>query len=240
MFTHPVLGKVRSKAWRHNLTLLLLALVLGLVVACGGDEEEPTVAPTATPAPAAQVTPDPTATSASASPLAAPVSPLADPNSPLPTPEPQSEAPANTVAVTKTVSKDAVEMQPVTDVEIEGLAIKEGTGAVRGKLISTVINAPLPDAVVRLAEVYCPGDLEADADKREACVWALDDAFSPSTFTDAEGSFVFESIEARDYVLLVGDMMTRYVMLKDAEDKPLMWTVPADQAIDIGEYHVNY
>lgn len=241
MFTHPVLGKVRLKAWRHNLTLLLLALVLGLVVACGGDEEEPTVAPTATPAPAAQVTPDPTATLTSESPLSGPESPLADPNSPLPTAEPQSVVPANAITQSAPVSNpDGVEMQPVTNVEIEGLKLKEGASAVKGRLISIPHNGPLTDAVVRLAEIYCPGDLAEGASKRDACIYALDDAFSPSTFTDKEGNFVFENIEARDYVLMVGDRVTRFVMLEDKEGKPLMWTAPADQAIDIGEYQVNY
>ncbi len=230
-----IFGKVWSKAWRHQLALLLLALTLGLVAACGGDEEEPTPTPAPTEAAAPAAAP-----SATESPLASPQSPLADPDSPLPTPEPESEAPANVAEADVSVAKDAVVMQPITEIEIEGLALEEGKSAVKGKLFSTVSNAPLPDAVVRLAEVYCPGDLEEGASKRDACVWALDDAFSPSTFTDAEGIFVFEGVEARDYVLLVGDVMTRYVMLKDAEDKPLMWEAPAGQAIDIGEYQVNY
>jgi len=41
-------------------------------------------------------------------------------------------------------------------------------------------------------------------------------------------------------VLLVGDVVTGYAMLKDAEEQPLMWEAPADQAIDIGEYHIDY
>lgn len=234
MVTHSVIGKLRSKVWRHNLALVLLALVLGLVAACGGDEEEPTVAPTATPA--AQIEAAPTATAASESPLGAPESPLADPNSPLPTPEPQSVAPADAVVV----NPDGVEMEPVTNVEIEGLEIKEGASALRGRLISIPHNGPLTDAVVRLAEVYCPGDLPEGASKRDACIWALDDAFSPSTFTDDNGNFLFENIEARDYVLIVGDRVTRFAMLEDKENKPLMWAAPANQAIDIGEYQVNY
>jgi len=237
MFTHFVAGKARSKAWRHNLTLLLLALVLGLVVACGGDEEEPTVAPTVAPTatPAAQEA-APTATAASESPLGAPESPLGAPESPLTTPEPESAAPVDAAAV----NPDAVEMQAVTNVELEGVSLKAGLGAVKGRLISLPLNGPLADAVVRLAEVYCPDELAADADKSEACIWALDNSFSPSTFTDDNGDFVFTEVPPRDYVLLVGDMITRYAMLKDRANKPLMWAVPADQAIDIGEYQINY
>lgn len=111
----------------------------------------------------------------------------------------------------------------------------------RGQLISKTNGQPLANAVVRLAEVYCPeGTLQEDKDTD--CFWALSNSFSPSTFSDANGNFRFEDVEARDWVVIIGDMMTIYTLiaLDEQQDKPIIWTTLPGELLDIGQHSVAY
>lgn len=119
------------------------------------------------------------------------------------------------------------------------LSIGEGRSMVTGRLLSLQTNQPLVRAIVRLAEVYCPeGTLEEE--KADECFWALDNAFSPSTFSDSDGVFVFEDVEARDYVVIVGDMIVKYAVVNDSEDRPILVAAPPNDLIDVGERVVDY
>jgi hypothetical protein len=118
--------------------------------------------------------------------------------------------------------------------------INPAMSSLRGRLISGTNGLPLNNAVVRLAEVYCP-EGTAQEDKDTDCFWALSNSFSPSSFTDADGNFQFENVEARDWVVIIGDMMTIYTFLAlDEQDKPIIWTTLPGDLLDIGQHTVAY
>jgi hypothetical protein len=117
--------------------------------------------------------------------------------------------------------------------------IADGKAMVVGRLISTKNGLPLNHAVVRLAEIHCPDGIEPD-EKQEKCFWALDNAFSPSTFTDETGYFEFKDVDALDYVVLVGDMIGEHAFVKDAEDKQIIFAALPNQVTDVGEHHLYY
>ncbi len=123
-----------------------------------------------------------------------------------------------------------------------GLAIDAGKSAVYGRLLSSASGQPIAGAIVRLAEVYCPEDLElkTQEEKEENCFWALDDAFSPSTYSEANGDIVFTNTEARDYAILVGDIGTRYELVKDKAGKVIVYSTIADEPLDVGVHSVPY
>ncbi|WP_297630594.1 hypothetical protein [Caldilinea sp.] len=117
---------------------------------------------------------------------------------------------------------------------------EEDFASLRGRLISKTTGQPLANAIVRLAEVYCP-EGTAPEDKETDCFWALSNAFSPSTFSDANGYFQFNNVEARDWVVLIGDMMTIYTFITQGDqDKPIIWTTTPGQLLDIGQHEVAY
>ncbi len=243
--------------------LILLALFcLLLLAACGGDEATPTPAPTNPPAPTdtqvpPTVAPAPTNTTvitasttstqsavAPVSPLANPVSPLANPISPLATPllaptttvtSTQSVTPTQTTTTTKTSN-----VKPAATIAATAIPVsKAGTATVVGHLTSKITGKPLDHAVVRLAEIYCPSDAKK-TDTRSKCVWALDGAFSPSTFTDTTGNFAFTNVPPRQYIILIGDMVMKYALVNDEKKEPMMWTVEANKVITTGDFAVDY
>lgn len=198
----------------------LILLVAAILLWAGfgtGDEPTPTPMPTPTSLPdvAAAAAEAPVAEEATPTPAGG-VSPLADPNSPMPTP-------------TSTPTP-----LPPPDVEIEA-----GKSAVIGRVVNMETGAPIANAIIRLPEVYCPEDVKPE-EKNTRCFWALDDAFSPSTFSDADGNFEFLNVEARDYVLFVGDISTKYNLSMGEKSKPIIYTTPADVGLNLGTLPVGY
>ena len=94
-------------------------------------------------------------------------------------------------------------------------------------------------AIIRLPEVYCPEDVKPE-EKETKCFWALDDAFSPSTFSEQDGYFEFLNVEARDYVLFVGDIAGNYNLSVGEKEKPVIYTAPADQGVNLGTLPIGY
>ncbi|RME42307.1 MAG: hypothetical protein D6791_18085 [Chloroflexi bacterium] len=89
------------------------------------------------------------------------------------------------------------------------ITVAPGKAVVIGRLISMRTGTPLPNTVVRLAEVYY-----ADENNKspETGAYALDNAFSPSAITDDQGYFIFQDVDPRDYVIFVGDIMVNYTV----------------------------
>ena len=102
---------------------------------------------------------------------------------------------------------------------------ESGKATVVGRVISSKDGSPYVDTLVRLAEVYREGDKGA---------YALDQAFSPGAKTDANGYFIFENITAREYVLVIGDVMKDYKIYPDSQGKPKVWTAEPDKVLDMG------
>jgi hypothetical protein len=205
--------------------LFFVFLIGILLVACGGDEEPTAVPPTATVAPAA-----PTATPAPTEAPAAPVSPLDQPQSPLSTPI------SGTTAITGTANAVAPAMSNADAPPVP--ASKPGTGTITGRLISLTTGMPLNHEVVRLGEVTCYEGVKPE-NIRSECVWMLFNAASPSAFTDENGYFVFNDLELKKYIVIVGDVQGKNVQLKD-EDGPFMWDALADEIVDVGEYQIEW
>lgn len=119
-------------------------------------------------------------------------------------------------------------------------ASQENLGTVVGRLISSKTNLPLNREIVRLGEVECGEDVPPE-EKRSKCVWTISNAFSPSTFTDEQGFFVFNDVPPRDYVVSIGDLMVYNGHIRVADENgPFMWTVSADEVVDIGEHYVEW
>jgi hypothetical protein len=89
-----------------------------------------------------------------------------------------------------------------------------------------------------LPTVICPEGV-AEEDKNSQCVYAVDEAFDPSALTDSEGRFAFRDIAPGDYVLLVGNPATKYIVLTGETGLALVWTAEADKVLTIGDLLVE-
>jgi hypothetical protein len=161
----------------------------------------------------------------------------------------QSETPTPTPTAEPTATSEAIATSPLSASESPLSAsesplaapreIAAGKSVVIGRLFSTVDGQPLKREVVRLAEIYCPEGTAEDKKSAE-CVWGLDNAFSPTAFTDENGYFEFPEVEARDYALMVGDYIGKYAFLNDEDDRPIILTAPDGEVLDIGEHALDY
>ncbi len=155
-----------------------------------------------------------------------------------PAPGPAPASPVAPIQPARSESPLAAPISPLArpvDFQIE-----PGRAAVRGRLLSTVTGQPLVNITMRLAEIYCPEEVTTQQEKEEKCFWALDDAMSPSAQTDANGDFVLRNVEARDYAMMVGSIMTRYEMVENAEEKPIIYTPKADEVLEVGDLTVPF
>jgi hypothetical protein len=105
-----------------------------------------------------------------------------------------------------------------------------GSSSVAGRVLALADQSPMPDTIVRLAEVHRDGDQGA---------YVLDMAFSPGTRTDANGYFVFPSVEAREYVIIVGDVEWLYDVISEADGLPKVWQADPNQVLSTGDLLVE-
>ena len=153
------------------------------------------------------------------------------------TPAPELAPLGQAAAATSPLAMPASPLAPPPNIEI--LAPPEGRSTVWGRVVSLATGAPLVNAIVRLPEVQCaPGVVEAD--KREQCFWSLDNAFSPSAISDADGYFVFVDVEPREYVFLLGDVMVESTVYVDAENLPYIYAAPTDDVLELGQIAIDY
>jgi hypothetical protein len=108
-----------------------------------------------------------------------------------------------------------------------------GQSTMRGQLVSKVSGKPLMQTVVRLADFYHGGTPEQGS-------YLLDDAHSPTTMTDDSGTFVFSNLKAGEYVMVLGDVHTDYLIVPDSSGKVKVWSAEADKVVDIGKLAVNF
>lgn len=249
---------------RYTKQIILIALAsLLLFAACGGGEPTATPAPTPAPTNTATAVPNtptavpPTATTTTQpKPATTTVSATSAPTMTGKITQTTSVTTSKSVTASQSVTASKAGTQPAAPVSplskpVSPLATpaaapsgvvpasKPGTASVAGRLISKITGQPLDHVVVRLAEIYCPSGV-GKAVVRSKCVWSLDDAFSPSTFTDANGYFVFMDVHPRDYIVLIGNMVMKYAIIKDNQNQPMMWTADANKIVKIGEFTVDY
>ncbi|GAB4209132.1 MAG: hypothetical protein OHK0022_39740 [Roseiflexaceae bacterium] len=104
---------------------------------------------------------------------------------------------------------------------------------VTGQAINLDTQKPMPNVVVRLAEIYW------NQERTDAAL-ALDEANSPAAVADAQGYFVFNNIPAREYAIIFrspnradssGDVI---VPAKDNANRALLINPAAGQPTDLG------
>lgn len=108
--------------------------------------------------------------------------------------------------------------------------VEAGKTTFVGRVVSTQSGAPLADTVIRLAEVHRQNGEGA---------YVLNGASSPGGTTDNTGTFVIPNIEAREYVVIVGDVYTDYVVISEPSGKARVWNPPAGDVMNVGELKVN-
>lgn len=105
-----------------------------------------------------------------------------------------------------------------------------GKATVIGRVISEKTGQPLAHITVRLAEVVRQGNEGA---------FVLDTAFSPGDITDDQGYFRFDNVDAKEYVIVVGDVYTVYKIIPEPSGKARVWKAEPDQVLDVGELRVD-
>lgn len=200
--------------WRRLIAIAVIMMVGFVLVGCGDSDSEPT--PTVTVAPTSTIESTPTEKAPTAA--SAPVSPLAI-DSPLPQP----------------VSASAINSN---DSQADYVP-SAGKSGIQGRLISTQTGQPLNHEVVRLAEVVCLDGHKSDS-STEKCVYMLDNAFSPSTFTDPNGYFEFRDVDVLPYAILVGDMIGKYALVNDTGKLFKKFDATDGAMVDVGELQIDY
>ena len=105
-----------------------------------------------------------------------------------------------------------------------------GMATVTGRVISEESGLPFADTVVRLAEVVR---------QEQEGAYVLDVAFSPGTDSDGEGFFIFENVDAIEYVIVVGDVYEIYKVIVGEDGKAKTWVTVEGQILDVGELIVD-
>ena len=108
---------------------------------------------------------------------------------------------------------------------------KEGMSTVIGRIVSKETGEPVSGQTVWLAEVY-------RQDERGAFV--LDEAFSPTGRTDANGYFTVENSPAKEYVIVIGNYNAAYDIPEEAgTTRPKTYTLQPGSILDVGEIPVK-
>jgi len=113
-----------------------------------------------------------------------------------------------------------------------------GKSAIAGRLIRFSTGQPMANQNLSLPAILCPPGV-ADKDKREQCVYVIDEAFDPSVLSDGDGRFVFQNIAAGEYVLLVGNRTTKSTLLTNDFNQPIIWKAEADKVLELGDLVVD-
>ena len=103
-------------------------------------------------------------------------------------------------------------------------AVVAGT-ELTGKLLSSK-GKPVGGAAIFLAEVY-------RQDGKAAFV--LDSGNSPSAKTDKKGNFVISDLVAGEYILVIGNPMSKYQIYGQEGSEPEVFVVEAGAKLDIGK-----
>ncbi len=104
-----------------------------------------------------------------------------------------------------------------------------GKATVTGRIYSTTNKGPIAPAVW-LAEVF-----GTDTEK----YYLLDQSNSPSRYADKNGYFVITNVKPQEYVIIVGQPEGENEVIKDETGKAKIWTVPADQVLNVGQLNVT-
>jgi hypothetical protein len=98
--------------------------------------------------------------------------------------------------------------------------------------ISDQNPGPLPGTEIRLAKAYWNED-------RTDGAFVIDETTSPITITDDNGKFAFTAIEARDYVIVIGDLYGQNVIFANADGSARIYTTELGSSLDVGVLQVD-
>ncbi len=103
-----------------------------------------------------------------------------------------------------------------------------------GRVISTADGgrSPLAETTVWLGTVHYNED-------RSEGAYFIDGSASPSTFTDADGAFVFRDLEAREYVIVVGDLNGLNSVLQNDDGSARIYTPALGEVLDVETLEVE-
>jgi hypothetical protein len=108
----------------------------------------------------------------------------------------------------------------------------EGKANISGRLISVNTGNPYEGIIVRLAQVYRNSKGEGS--------YALDTAVSPLATTDDAGFYTFVDLDPAEYVLVIGDPMTKYQIISDSNGIAKVWKAEENSILQIGELKINF
>lgn len=114
------------------------------------------------------------------------------------------------------------------------LVVSDTEATITGSVESTagLLNEPLSDVDVHLAKVYWDND-------QVRGTFLIDEATSPVTRTDSSGIFVFTNVTARDYVIVVGDLYAKNVIISNPDGTARIYTAEPGRILDVGVIEVN-
>ncbi|MBW6475171.1 MAG: hypothetical protein K0B14_18735 [Anaerolineaceae bacterium] len=71
-------------------------------------------------------------------------------------------------------------------------------------------------------------------------VYALDTSSNPYTLTDEDGYFLFEDIEPGEYILFIGDPMTKFAIVTDDNGEVRVWDILPNETNDLGVISIDF
>lgn len=108
-----------------------------------------------------------------------------------------------------------------------------GKTTVVGRVQDSRTGAPMTNTPVRLAQVYrSEGGGEGGA-------YVLDGGRSPGAVTNDAGEFVIANIDAHEYVLVVGDLLSDHIVVTGPSGKPKTWNAESGKVLDVGVVSVD-
>jgi len=112
-----------------------------------------------------------------------------------------------------------------------------GKAIVYGRLMSSITGQPITNAPVRMAEIFYAEGANKDPNQG---AWALDNAFSPFAYSNDDGYFIFKDVEPTGFVIFVGDVIDRYNVETNENERPIPREAPADTKSNLGDVVVGY
>lgn len=108
---------------------------------------------------------------------------------------------------------------------------KEGTANILGKI--DFLNQDHSEGIsVWVTKVYRTASGDG--------VYALDTSSNPYTLTDENGYFLFEDIEPGEYILFIGDPMTKFEIVTDKNGEAKVWEIIANETNDLGVISIEF
>ena len=108
-----------------------------------------------------------------------------------------------------------------------------GKTTVIGRALDKKTGQPLANRVLRLGEV-----VRKEGGGEDEGIFVMRASQSPGARTDANGYFIFENVEAKEYVLLIEVVVdSRYSAAKGDNDKPFRWQTEAGKVLDLGNIY---